>query len=52
MTGAAYFAALSAVRTGTGLVTLAADEATLNILQTRIAEPVFFNTHGLAMKKA
>ena len=52
MTGAAYFAAISAARTGTGLVTLAADEQTLNVLQTRMAEPVFFDTHGLCDKKS
>ena len=41
MTGAAYFVASAAARTGVGLVTVAAPKSVLKILQTRLSEPVF-----------
>ena len=42
MTGAPFLAAMGALRTGIGLLTLASDTTTIRILQTRLAEPVFF----------
>ena len=41
MTGAAYFAAMGALRTGVGLLYLASEEKALDILQTKLNEPVF-----------
>ena len=41
MTGAAFFAASAALRTGIGKLMLAAPESALNILQTSLHEPVF-----------
>ncbi len=41
MTGAAYFAASSALKTGVGLVTVCAPKTALKILQTKLFEPVF-----------
>jgi NAD(P)H-hydrate epimerase len=41
MTGAAYFAAMGALRTGVGLLYLASEEKALDILQTKLNEPIF-----------
>lgn len=41
MTGAAYFVASAALRTGVGLVTVAAPKSALKILQAKLDEPVF-----------
>ena len=41
MTGAAVLSALGALRSGCGLVNIARDRATLDILKTRLTEPVF-----------
>lgn len=50
MTGAAYLAALSALRTGAGLVTAAADTKTLSVLQNRLSETVFYDVGNLSEK--
>ena len=41
MTGAAYFSAMGALRAGVGLLYLASEEKALDILQTKLNEPVF-----------
>ena len=41
MTGAAYFASMGALRTGVGLLYLASEEKAVDILQTKLNEPVF-----------
>lgn len=41
MTGAAYFAAMGALRSGVGLLHLAAPRSVLPILQSKLNEPVF-----------
>ena len=41
MPGAAYLSAMGALRSGVGLLKLTADNETLSILKTRLAEPVF-----------
>ncbi len=41
MTGAAYFAAMGALRSGAGLVEVAASKSVLKILQTNLREPIF-----------
>ena len=41
MTGAAYFASMGALRTGVGLLYLSSEEKALDILQTKLNEPVF-----------
>ncbi len=47
MTGAPFLACMGALRTGAGLVTLASDEKTLKILQSRLTEPIFFDIGNL-----
>ncbi|MBR2327170.1 MAG: NAD(P)H-hydrate dehydratase [Clostridia bacterium] len=41
MTGAAYFAAMAALRSGVGLLTVAAPRSALKILQCKLNEPIF-----------
>ncbi|MCL2095432.1 MAG: NAD(P)H-hydrate dehydratase [Oscillospiraceae bacterium] len=41
MTGAAFFAAAGALRCGVGLLYLASEEKALDILQTKLNEPIF-----------
>ncbi len=41
MTGAAYLAAMGALRSGVGLLQIVSDNETLGILKTRLSEPVF-----------
>ncbi len=47
MTGAAYLSATAALRSGVGLIVLACDKDTLPILQSRLSEPIFYNTGDL-----
>ena len=42
MTGAAYLAALGALRSGAGLITLSSSAHAVTVLQNRLSEPVFF----------
>ncbi len=41
MTGAPYFAAMGALRSGIGLLYAACDEHVANVLQARLSEPIF-----------
>ncbi len=52
MTGAAYLAAMGALRSGVGLVELMSDSETLSVLKNRLSETVFsnFNREGSKRK--
>lgn len=43
MTGAAYFAASSAIKTGAGLVTLCVPDSILKVMQVKLNEPIFLS---------
>ena len=52
MTGAPYLCASAALRTGAGLITVAADEKTLGVLQARLTEPVFSLIENIGSEKS
>lgn len=52
MTGAAYLSAMGALRTGVGLLYLAAPEKIIPVLQTKLNEPVFMPLRFVESEKA